>query len=183
VPTLKNNTHIIISYFPKEEKKMAVIRLDKITGGHLESIRHTAVLKNGHFVQLGDLIGEETELYAVELAAVDADLQKEFLLHATPEVDADPRKAGLKNFEVAVGDQGRAYHLVKGDVITLTDDLIDGVTVKGQFVVPQVASLKLEASPDGLQGTTVTSLVFEVVRKTTLGFDNAPASQLRVTKA
>ncbi|TVX86069.1 hypothetical protein [Paenibacillus agilis] len=162
---------------------MAVIRLDKITGGHLESIRHTAVLKNGHFVQLGSLVSGETELYTVETAQVAADLKKEFLLHATPEVMADPRQAGLKHFQVEAGEAGRAYHLVKGDVITLTADLIDGTPVVDQFVVPQLNSLKLEASPDGLQGTDETSLVLEVVRKTTLGFDNADAFQLRVIKA
>lgn len=162
---------------------MAVIRLDKITGGHLESIRHTAVMKNGYFVQLGSLVNGETELYEVALAKTAADLKKEFLLHATPEVMADPRQAGLKHFQVEAGDQGRAYHLVKGDVITLTADLIDGTPVVDQFVVPQLDSMKLEASPDGLQGTDETSLVLEVVRKTTLGYDNADAFQLRVIKA
>ncbi|OME53987.1 hypothetical protein BSK59_15515 [Paenibacillus odorifer] len=162
---------------------MAVIRLDKITGGHLESIRHTAVLKNGHFVQLGALISDETELYSVEVATDAADLKKEFLLHATPEVMADPRFAGLKHFQVEAGDQGRAYHLVKGDVITLTADLIDGTPVVDQFVVPQLNSLKLEASPDGLQGSDETSLVFVVVRKTTLGYDGDDAYQLRVIKS
>lgn len=162
---------------------MAVIRLDKITGGHLESIRHTAVLKNGHFVQLGALVGDETELYAVKTATTDAELKNEFLLHATPEVMPDPRQAGLKHFQVDAGDQGRAYHLVKGDVITLTADLIDGTPVVGQYVVPQLDSLKLEASPDGLQGTAETSLILEVVRKTTLGYDADVAYQLRVIKA
>lgn len=162
---------------------MAVIRLDKITGGHLESIRHTVVMKNGYFVQLGSLVSGETELYTVETAQDEADLKKEFLLHATPEVQADPRKSGLKHFQVEVGEEGRAYHLVKGDVITLTADLIDGTPVVNQFVVPQVNSLKLEASVDGLQGTAETSLVFEVVRKTTLGYENADAYQLRVVKS
>jgi hypothetical protein len=168
---------------------MAVTRLDKITGGHLESIRHTADLTNGLFVQLGALVNGETELYEVKIATVDADLQDEFLLHATPEVMADPRQAGLKNFKVLAGDQGRAYHKVKGDVITLTVDLFDGVPVVGKFAVPQLGSLKLEASVDGktlgTDGVTAIepSLVLEVVRKTTLGYDGSDAYQLRVIKA
>lgn len=162
---------------------MAVIRLDKITGGHLESIRHTAVLKNGHFIQLGKLISGETELYSVEVATEKEGLKKEYLLHATPEVMADPRFAGLKHFQVEIGDQGRAYHLVQGDVITMTADLIDGSPVVDQFVVPQLNSLKLEASTDGLQGADETSLVFVVVRKTTLGYDGDDAYQLRVIKS
>lgn len=162
---------------------MAVIRLDKITGGHLESIRHTEELKNGYFVQLGELVDGETELYEVVLATEVTDLQKEFLLHATPEVMPDPRHAGLKHFKVDAGDAGRAYHLVKGDVITLTADLIDGIPAVNQFLVPQLNSMKLEASPDGLQGTDEVSLVLQVVRKTTLGYDNDDAYQLRVVKA
>lgn len=162
---------------------MAVIRLDKITGGHLESVRHTETMKNGYFVQLGALIGDETELYEVQIPKVEADLKKEFLLHATPEVMADPRQAGLKHFVVEAGDQGRVYHLVKGDVITLTADLIDGTPVVKEYLVPQLNSMKLEASPDGLQDTVETSLVFEVVRKTTLGYDNQEAYQVRCIKS
>lgn len=169
---------------------MAVTRLDKITGGHLESINYTAILKNGHFVQLGALVSAETELYNAKLATTDADLAKEFLLHATPEVMADPRLAGLKNFQVEIGDEGRAYHLVKGDVITLTADLFEGTPVVGKYAVPQIGSVLLEASNDGKTlGTGATpasiepSLVFEVVRKTTLGYDASDAYVLRVIKA
>lgn len=167
---------------------MAVIRLDKISGIHLESVKHTDVLKNGYFIQLGSLEAEETELYNVKVATTDADLQDEFLLHATPEVDPDPRKAGLKWFEVQAGDAGRAYHLQKGDVLTLTADLIDGTPVVDQFVVPQLNSLKLEASADGttlsVDGATAIepSLVLKVVRVTSLGYDNDTAYQLRVVK-
>lgn len=165
---------------------MAVTRLDKITGGHLESIVHTDKMTNGLFVQIGNLVDEETELYEVSIPQTDEDLQKEFLLHATPEVDPDPRKAGLKHFVVEAGEAGRGYHLVKGDVITLTADLIEGTPVVAQFAVPQVGSMKLETSPDGKGGTTGdvdVSLVFEVVRKTTLGYDGAEAYQMRVVKA
>lgn len=165
---------------------MAVIRLDKITGGHLESVKHIANMTNGLFVQLGDLVDGETELYDVAVPQTDADLAKEFLLHATPEVMADPRQAGLKHFVVEAGDAGRAYHLVKGDVITLTADLIDGTPVVGEFAVPQTGSLKLETSPDGKGGSTgaiEVSLVLEVVRKTMLGYDGTDAYQMRVVKA
>ncbi|ALA47838.1 hypothetical protein ABE137_12650 [Brevibacillus laterosporus] len=160
---------------------MAVIRLDKIAGVHLESVVHTAEMKNGYFVQLGALVAGETELYEVKVPAVDADLKKEFVLVSAPEVMVDPRKAGLKHFVIEAGTTARAYHLVKGDVITLTEDLIDGTPVKNQFVVPQAGSMKLEASADG--GSVEVSLVLEVVRETTLGYDNTKAFQLRVIKA
>lgn len=165
---------------------MAVTRLDKITGGHLESIVHTANMTNGLFVQLGELVDGETELYKVVVPQTDADLEKEFLLHATPEVMPDPRHAGLKHFVVEAGDAGRGYHLVKGDTVTLTADLIDGTPVVNQFLVPQTGSLKLETSADGKGGSTgavEVSLVLKVVRKTTLGYDNDDAYQLLIVKA
>lgn len=168
---------------------MAVTRLDKIAGIHLANVQHTAVMKNGNVVQLGSLVDGETELYHAKVATTDADLQKEFMLQATPEVDPDPRKAGLKHFEVAVGDKGRVYHLAKGDIVTLTADLIDGTPVVGEFVHPQLNSIKLEASADGKTadvagtGSIEPALVLEVIQETTLGFDNDQAFVLRVVKA
>lgn len=159
---------------------MAVVRLNKIAGTHLESVVHNENMTNGLFVQLGELVTGETELYQVKTPAVEADLLDEFLLHVTPEVDPDPRKAGLKHFVVEAGVQGRAYHLVKGDVFTLTADLFDGTPVVGEFAVPQVGSLKLEPS-DTVPATV--SLALKVERKTTLGYDNSDAYQLRVVKA
>lgn len=168
---------------------MAVVRLDKIAGIHLASVKHNADMTNGLFVQLGDLVAGETELYEVAVPSVDADLQKEFLLHATPEVDPDPRKAGLKHFVVQAGGQGRAYHLAVGDIVTLTNDLIDGTPTVGQFAVPQLGSMKLEASADGAtlaeDGTTPVEprLQLKVIQATSLGYDNSDAVALRVVKA
>ena len=168
---------------------MAVVRLNKITGNHLESVVHTQNMTNGLFVQLGELVTGETELYHVKTATTDADLKDEFLLHVTPQVDPDPRKAGLKHFVLEAGVQGRVYHLIKGDVFTLTVDLFDGTPVVGEYAVPQIGSLKLAPSADGTvlgsDGTTAVepSLVLKVERKTTLGYDNSDAYQLRVIKA
>ncbi len=168
---------------------MAVVRMNKVTGNHLESVVHTERMTNGLFVQLGELVTGETELYNVKVPTVDEDLQGEFLLHSTGEVDPDPRKAGLKFFGVEAGVAGRVYHLVKGDVITLTKDLFVEEPVVGQFVVPQLGGLKLTASENGkavgVDGTTPldSSLVFKVDRKTTLGYDNMDAYQIRVIKA
>ena len=164
---------------------MAVIRLNKITGDHLESVVHTEDMVNGLFVQLGELVEGETELYEVKVPATESDLVDEFLLHATPEVDPDPRKAGLKHFVVEAGTAGRTYHLERGDVITLTEDLIDETPVVGEYVIPQVGSLKLVASADKKADASgiEPSLVLKVERETTLGYENDKAYQLRVIKA
>lgn len=166
---------------------MAVVRLNKIAGTHLESVIHTEDMVNGLFVQLGELVDGQTELYNVKVPSTDEDLLNEFLLHATPEVDPDPRNSGLKHFVVKAGTAGRVYHLQKGDVVTLTKDLFTSTPTVGEFAVPTLNSLKLSPSANGKaqgsSGEVDTSLVLKVERKTTLGFDNDEAYQLRVIKA
>jgi len=162
---------------------MAVVRLDKIAGTHLASIVGATDMTNGLFVQLGDLVEGSRETYNAEQATV-ATLGDEFVLHATPEVMYDPRKAGLKDFVLEAGDVGRAYHLTKGDVITLTGDLFASTPVVGQYAIPQVDSMTLDASVDKTDGLNPEpSLVFEVIEETTLGYDMTTAYALRVIKA
>lgn len=169
---------------------MAVTRLDKIAGIHLESVKHTANLLNGNVVQLGNLVAGETELYEVKVPSTNAEVTDGvYLLHATPELDADPRKKGLKHFVVEAGTAGRAYHVEVGDVVTITSDLIEGTPVVGNYVVPQLSSVQLEASTDGTTidsagtGVIAPRLQFRVERETTLGYDNSQAWVLRVVKA
>jgi hypothetical protein len=154
---------------------MAVIRLDKIAGIHLESIKAPEVLKNGYFLQLGALVSGETEL---RTATKPTDVTKpNLVLHATPEVMADARKTGLKHFQIEQGDEARAYRLVVGDIITLTQDLFASLPVVGEDVAPQNGSFLLETA----LGTE--SLILDVIQETTLGYDNDKAFVCQVIKA
>lgn len=156
---------------------MAVIRLDRIAGTHLESIEAPEDIKNGFFLQLGDLVDDETELR--QATKVVDPTKGEIVLHATPEVMADPRQAGLKHFLVEQGDAGRTYHLVVGDRITLTEDLFASLPVVNGYVAPVAGSYLLDA----FDATTEQSvLVFRVTRETTLGYDADRAFTLQVTK-
>jgi hypothetical protein len=154
---------------------MAVTRLDKIAGIHLESIKAPEVLKNGYFLQLGGLVAGESEL---RVATKPTDVTKgDIVLHATPEVMADPRQAGLKHFQVEAGDEGRGYRLIVGDIFTLTQDLFSSLPVVGEHVAPQNGSFLLETAI----GTE--SLILNVIQETTLGFDADKAFVLQVIKA
>lgn len=158
---------------------MAVTRLDKITGSHLESFEAPEEIKNGYFLQLGELVDGETELRKAS-KIVDPEAEGEIVLHATPEVDPDPRKSGLKHFSVEKGEAGRGYHLQKGDKVTLTVDLFSSVPTVNGFVAPVAGSFLL----DTFEPTTEKSaVVLKVLRETTLGFDNDQAFVLQVTKA
>lgn len=154
---------------------MTVIRLDKVVGAHLESIKAPEELKNGYFLQLGALVQGEKELR--NATKVVDNTRGNIVLHATDEVDPDPRKAGLKHFSVPKDDAGRAYRLVQGDVVTLTVDLFASTPVVGDFVAPQNGSFLLDTAV----GTE--SLQLEVIEETTLGYDNAQAFAVAVTKA
>ncbi len=154
---------------------MAVIRLDKIAGTHLESIQAPEELKNGFFLQLGALVAGEKELRTA--TKVVDNTKGGIVLHATPEVDPDPRKAGLKHFTVAQGEAGRGYRLVEGDIITLTEDLFASAPVIGDEVSPQNGGFLLDTSIGD------EALVLEVIEETTLGFDYEKAFALSVKKA
>lgn len=154
---------------------MAVIRLDKIAGTHLESIQAPEELKNGFFLQLGALVAGEKELRTA--TSVVDNTKGGIVLHATPEVDPDPRKAGLKHFAVATGEHGRGYRLTEGDIITLTVDLFGAVPAIGDEVAPQNGSFLLDTSLGG------ESLILEVIEETTLGYDYEQAFALSVIKA
>lgn len=159
---------------------MAVTRLDKITGSHLESIQAPSVLLNGYFLQLGELVDGETEMRKAT-AVVDPKAVGEIVFHATPEVMADARKTGLKHFQVEALTAGRGYHLSKGDRITLTEDLFETVPVVGTYVTPQAGSFLLDTY-DAVADID-NAIVLKVIRETTLGYDNSQAFVLQVTKA
>lgn len=158
---------------------MAIVRLDKIQAsynGNLESVKHTADMTNGLFVVLGDLVTGERELHNAVIP-VEADIEgSEFLLVASPEVMYDERKNKLADFVISAEVPARAYHLVKGDVITLTKDLFVAEPTVGQYAVPEYdGSMKLTASADGTilasDGTTSLNptLVFKVIEADSLG--------------
>lgn len=154
---------------------MTVIRLDKVVGAHLNSIKAPEVLKNGYFLQLGALVQGEKELRTA--TKVVDNTKGNIVFHATDEVDPDPRKAGLKHFTVAKDDEARAYRLVEGDVVTLTVDLFASAPVIGDLVAPQNGSFLLDTA------LGAESLQLEVIEETTLGYDNAQAFAVEVVKA
>jgi hypothetical protein len=157
---------------------MAIVRMDKVAGTHLESIKADVVLKNGYFVELGGLVVGETELR--EVTAPTNIETGDIVFHSTAEVDPDPRKAGLKHFEIEAGKAGRGYRLVKGDIMTLTADLFASIPVVGDILAPQVGAFTLEAF-DSLAVNP--AIQVKVIQETTLGYDSAQAFAVQVIKA
>lgn len=161
---------------------MAIVRLDKVQAsynGNLESVKHSADMSNGSVVNLGALVAGETELHQVAVPATATLASEEVLLVASPELMYDSLKKGLADFTNKANVAARAYHLVAGDVFTVTDDMITGASVVGQYVSPQNGSLLLAASA----GLPSTRFIGKVIAKETLGFSKSPATVIKVVKA
>lgn len=102
------------------------IRLDKIKGSaHIETVVHTADLKNGQFVELGvadEALGGEAMgiTPTAEGGAPEALITTVHLGYGHP--DFDETLAVTK-----AGKAGRAHIIEKGDFVSFLDDIAGGV--------------------------------------------------------
>ncbi|WGU92054.1 hypothetical protein QJQ58_15690 [Paenibacillus dendritiformis] len=157
-----------------------VVRLDKVQAsynGNMEHIVHTADLDNGSFVHVGALKAGEREIKNA-VVPTKATLKQEVVLIAAPEVIYDGSQGKqLDKFYTPAGKAARAYHLVAGDIITISDDMITGTTKVDEYVVPQDGSVKLAAvaTDDGS-----TRFVAKVIAKEIFGSSAKPVSVIQV---
>lgn len=151
-----------------------LIQLDKVGGSnHLESVVIPEVgVPNGAFVQLGDF-GDYDTIKGLKVA----DITEPIVMI----VEEFMNRTGIENESEVVFKKdfvARGYHLVKGDIVTVTIDGITGATnvladMKGKFVVPQVSSYlgKVNATASG-------SLCFKIMNVESL--DSKDALVLKV---
>lgn len=177
---------------------MAIVRLDKVQSaydGNLENIQYSSDISNGTLWVLGTLVDGNREVS--NISPVDKTNAVGFdpiVLHASTEYYYDPiLGVDLSTFKLKAGKIGRAYHLTVGDVITITNDLLDNVGGNvlnvGDLVGPSPASAGLYQKADA-QGKVKASagdaspvepkLLFRCIEVTTLSGNTAYA--LRVVK-
>lgn len=119
-----------------------MIRLDKIgASNHIVSVKIAEELKAGNVVKLTGLATGEREIYdAVKPTAIT----DKVVLLTTPffpyDEKEDEEKAVLNS-----GSINRAHYLKSGDVITVTEDLVEGEATKKQFVEVEANKAKLKA--------------------------------------
>ena len=142
----------------RRNKKMSIVWRDKVLSsynGNIESVLiHDAEgteevsVPNGVFVTLDGLAGIGRE---VKKAILAEDATKDVLLVASPEVMYEAG-ADIGDFINEAGQVARAFRLADGDVISLTEDLITGVTEANKPEVGDVfgvgAGGKLEEKTD-----------------------------------
>ena len=101
-----------------------MLHIDRISAGqHLEAFVAEVNVKNGQLIFINDMVQKpgirDRELFNAELATEARALKEHVLLAASPELQRDERHI-LDDFYLKAGEPGRAYHLQRGNVWTMT---------------------------------------------------------------
>ena len=132
------------------------VRLDKIQaskGGNIESVKNlTADMQNGFVFHAEDLSSGEREAKDVIQPTTASITTKSIVLHASVETVYLAGQT-LLDYYLPQGQVGRGIHLSKGDIVTITDNVITGTTAVGKYVIPQNASFQFAAANDLTGGT------------------------------
>lgn len=149
---------------------MGLIRLDKIgANNHVYNIKLGVAAVNGNVVGLGSYV--EADVYngttIAALTTLPIFLAEEFLNYDGRTQETD--------FTLASGSIVRGYLLERGDVVTVTDDLIDGSSIVAGDLIEASTQLEIKkvATP-----TTGARLSLRVLEKDAL--NGATASVLEV---
>ena len=112
---------------------MTKVNLDKMqakgNGNIVSVVSEDKVLPNGAVVALGELVDGERELFK----ATTPEEGQELLLVAAPEVKYNESEDQL-DFETEAGHPVRAYHLYRGDIVTVELALFDATPSAGDVV-------------------------------------------------
>lgn len=128
-----------------------IARLDKVRSvynGHIESVLsadNALELENGMVGVAGGLV--ERELRAFE-APTDETARLHLIYNSEINYDEYTRKSNaLENFKQEGGVPSRAYSLEKGDIFSVSADMVSSIgalPVKNNFLVAETGSLKLK---------------------------------------
>lgn len=162
--------------------KHNIINLDKVQSvynGNLESMVHTEDMDNASFVHVGGLNKGERELKDVKIPTAESIKTDSIVVIASDEVIKDNRVSySLSEFYNKANEPMKAYHLIVGDILTVTKTAIEGEPVVGKFLVPTATSTKLTVADDLLGGTRFVAEILDITEK--LGYENLDAVVLQI---
>lgn len=125
------------------------VRLDKIagtnTGSKLIAFQAPSDFDNGQVFMAEDLVSGEREQFTVIQPATANISAKSVYLAASVETTYLAGQT-ITDFFTPNTTAGRGVLLSQGDIVTITNNVISGVTVVGQYVASQNASYQLVAS-------------------------------------
>ncbi|PIH59684.1 hypothetical protein [Paenibacillus sp. LK1] len=154
------------------------VRLDKMQAsysGNIEIGIANFDVENGEVLTIGGLVDGHREA-VIAATPTDVTLDK-ILLAASPEIVYEKEKHNILDFVNKKGEKIRLYHHAVGNTVTVTDNLIDGTSVKGQYLIPVNGSSKLKAVADLSDNTRFAAKVLEKVR-----IYGEPATRYKVEK-
>lgn len=151
-----------------------IVRLDKIGAtAHVESIRVNKDTQNGSILALGAL-ESDGEIIA---GSAPLDVSKDELVLLACDILEYKEPSFEQDFILKAGKPGRGYHLVDGDIITLTDNAFETATTVGKYILPVNNKTTLGVA----DAATTERLVFKAIEKGLLAGE--PATTLRVVKS
>lgn len=138
-----------------------MIILDKISkGAHYVNFLHASDLTNGEMIEIGSLDADGESFAATAVTAVTGN---EYAINAT--VPLDYISENTLDFTLTAGEEGRGVILQKGDIVTVSDDKINGATTVDQYVELEVSANGLAAVADPTLNNT--DVQFRVINKET----------------
>lgn len=136
-----------------------MLRLDKIKNSdHVVSVKISEELIPGNVVKLGNLVDGEREIFE---GATPGVITEDVVLLTTPFFsysEGDHKK----DFKLKANSVNRAHVLEKGDVITVSEDVISGSAVKNQYVIQQASNAQLKANASQVETTTLEFKVIDI---------------------
>lgn len=153
----------------------AVIRLDKILNGHLESFKFATDLANGTVVSLAAAQNAD----GTKTGAVVA-LGKTTVLHASVPMGYDETLLE-QDIVLKAGEVGRGYQLSVGDKITITNDGVTGTPLATSILAVEAGQTKFKIYAD-LATAPASGYALEVVSLTEV-LEGKPATKYQVIRA
>jgi hypothetical protein len=140
------------------------VRLDRYEakkgGSGLISIKAAVEFENGFVFTAEDLASGEREIFTPVQFVTATITTNSLYLHASPEVTYLAGQT-ITDYSLAIGDVGRGILLRKGDIITVTNNMLTGTIAVGKYLIPANASYKLAIANDLTGGTVFAAKVIE----------------------
>ena len=139
-----------------------IVRLDRIANGHVDSFKFATDLEQGTFVSLNAL--NDNDIYT----GVAVDLTKPVVFHAS--VPMTYKDSGLEiDYVLPAGVAGRGIVLQKGDIVTITNNGVNGVPAVNKVLAAEAGQTKGKIYADAATAVGDVKLICERINVSLAG--------------
>jgi len=118
------------------------VRLDKVRA-HVDNIYCATDLENGSIIQRTGVMSADGESFQVVAPTDVTNKYAELMMHVSVPMVYDNTRFNEREFFLPATKVGRAYHLYKGDIFSVSTDMLTGAPAVGDTYVPVNGSFKL----------------------------------------